>query len=169
MPSDYNHMLYAIIPIALRRVAGEAAERIMPDRDEIRMFDSIRLSETGEEPATHLMTICPCTLKQATIWYEIMLDEVAKPAHFSNDKPDPRDKLSLTDIKVNPKFICIITDRVNGNRLKEKKSVQVVTSKFNTVKEVNDPMAIASRVNLIRIISSEEEENGKHSISRQLK
>ena len=156
MPGEWTEMVYIVIPIALRDQFGGFALKVMGDRDDDKMFDSIRLSASGKEPATHLGTVCPCTKKQAALWRDLLLDSEAKPGDYPNDKADTKDKVFATTAKLDLKHISVLANRLDGLVVKPSKDIRVIESKHNTMKAINSPQQLWDYVGLQRIITLDE-------------
>ena len=160
--SDYVYNLYMIIPIGGRNLAGQIADLIMPDVDEDKMFDSIRLSTSGNEPATHLATDCPLTPRMAKRWKNLFLAAEADPQDF----PDVSDTLTAGQLSAiasaiaNARFIAVITNRLSGDNrtlIRRNRTVRVIDSvKYPNITQIPDLQAILDRVGLVRIRSEAE-------------
>lgn len=151
---DWTETLYIIIPIAQRQNMASIAEKIMPDVNEGAMFDSIRLSAKGEEPATHLMAVCPCKKDMAEKWRQILLQSSSRPRDYPNESTSVTDKIIGTTVKLDAKAITILTDRIDGQRLKTSKAVRLIDDSHSELKSISEIDDVLSRVGLVRIVQA---------------
>ena len=160
--SDWTYNLYAIIPIGARNRAGQIAQVIMPDVDEDRMFDGVRLSTDGNEPATHLATSCPLTPRLAKRWKNLLLASELDRDDFPNVS-DNWDGATLAQVAAmigNARFLVVITNRLgedNRTLVRRNRAVRVINSvKYPNVNQIPSLDWIINRVGLVRISSEDE-------------
>lgn len=152
MAGEWTETLWIVIPIAARDTFARIASTIMPDVNEGVMFDDIRLSANGQEPASYLMSECPCTKELAHEWLKILLPLVTPPQDYPDvPNPDAKDITDTVATRADGKFIAVFTDRIDGQRVKDTKSVRVIDSKYSALRNVSDIQNVLDRVSLSRI------------------
>jgi hypothetical protein len=152
---EWTETLYIIIPIAQRNNMAAIAEKIMPDVNEGAMFDSIRLSTKGVEPATHLMSVCPCEKGMAEQWRQILLQSSSKPRDYPDESTSTADKVIGSTVKLDSKAITILTDRIDQQRVKDTKLVRLIDDNHSALTAVTDIEDVLQRAGLVRIIPDE--------------
>jgi hypothetical protein len=156
---EWSETLYIIIPVSLRDEFAVLASRIMPDVGEDKMFDSIRLSLTGKEPAIALMSECPCNKELAKAWAFVMgygtpddYPDLSGQAVTALNKYRANAELA----KLNSRFFMAITERLDGRKVKEGlKAIRVLDSKFAGVTHIRDIDDVLTRRGLVRITPSD--------------
>ena len=140
MAYEWTEDFIGVIPIGLRDDMAAIATRIMPDVDEDKMFDSIRLSSSGKEPATHLATVCAMQKDMADKWRQILLPSSSRPRDYPTTTTRATDKTTGSISMVDLKATAIITDRIENFRVKASKTVKLIDSRRNieTVSDIND-------------------------------
>lgn len=155
MPSEWQYMLWVIVPIAAQTKIANIATRLMPDVREDLMFEGIRLSVSGSEPATHLMTVCPMTPRLAKRWKDLCLTSEDDRQDFPNDEtPDATDVSDFSTWIQNARFISAITNRLNPDDSLIKSNWDVLLidrTRFPNVTTIPSFEAVLSRVGLSRI------------------
>lgn len=156
--SDWRWNLYAVIPLASKTIAGGVANIIMPDVDEDKIFDSIRMSVTGNEPATHFCTSCPVTQQQAVEWLALFLPGESIPVGWGTPQLtwDASILGSFNSARNNPNFIAVVTRRLGDDHMtltKINRDVVVIdTAEYPDVTQIPNIDDIFSRVGLKQVI-----------------
>lgn len=154
MAQEWTETLLIIIPVAQQVTMGAIASKIMPDVDESKMFDDIRLSLTGTEPATHLMSECPCDKEMAENWRQVLLRDVNKPRDYpTQSKISKADELVGDAVNVDSRSITILTDRLAGLVVKEQKTVRLAKDKHSALTIIRESGDILKHVGLKKIPS----------------
>lgn len=151
MPYEWTETAYIIISITLRDDMAAIAEKIMPDVNEGEMFDGIRASITGNEPATHLMAKCPMKPEYAEKFRLILLADTAKPDNYPTKTVSKTDEAKGVLVNADPKSITVITDRIDKGKLKTTLSVKLAKSKDSALTTVSNIDDVLAHRELIRI------------------
>lgn len=153
--AEWTENFIGVIPISSRDDIATVAQKIMPDVNEGVMFDSIRLSPKGSEPATHLATVCPMKKDLAEKWRQVLLPLGRKPEDYPRENTGTADKFIGTTVMLDSKSTAIITDRLEGLRVKAVKTVRLIDTRRNMT-EVRDIDTVFTALGLVRILPDEE-------------
>lgn len=144
--STWTEEIICVIPIAERDNMALLASKIMPDVNEGRMFDRIRLSITGEEPATHLMAICPLPDGLAGAWCD-SFNVVHQYLSSINLKQTDK-RLASESIK-DARFAVALLARIENDVIRETKSVKLAYGTNLTI--VTSYQDLLSGIGLVQI------------------
>jgi hypothetical protein len=155
----WKYDLYLIFPSAGLATMRNVAIDVMPDVNEGAMFDSYRLSVTGEEPASAFGARCPLTPALARKWKAYILPEQVSPEDFPDDEWTPNATWvnQIQTARENNRFIALVTRRINGQTWEPNNQVVIIKDivKHLDVTVVPNIGAVLNYVGLQRIVAEE--------------
>jgi len=146
---EFTEMLWVVIPIDARDIVARFADEIMNDAT---MFDDVRLSADGQEPATYLMTVVPSRKDQAEDWRKRLLPLTVAPEDYpTRQDPSVKDLADSAIVKLDGKFFIAITDRIDGTQVKAEKAVRLIDSRYVNTRAITSQESILGMLNLVEI------------------